>query len=131
MDSVCDGAGPREPSKVCQAEINCVFKSDTQTKEADNSAITELPKDVADVAAASLESPRQDVETVADGRTQAKVPKPGTNVFIHSFFLIPCPSKMVAQLCLVYSSFLRPAKALGFSTSQLTTLCLATLNDQS
>lgn len=78
MESVCDGAGPREPSKVCQAEIKCVLSSDTQTKGADNPAITELQKDVVDVAPARLELSRQDGETVPDGRTIAKVPKPGT-----------------------------------------------------
>lgn len=78
MDSVCDGAVPRDPSKVCQAEIMCVLSSDTQTKGADNPAITELQKDVVDVAPASLELSRQEGEAVPDGRTKAKVPKPGT-----------------------------------------------------
>lgn len=77
MDSVCDGAGPRQPSKVCQAEIECVLNSDIQTKGAVNPAITELQKDVVDRAPASLESSRQDGETVPDGRAKAKVPKPG------------------------------------------------------
>lgn len=85
MDSVCDGAGPREPSKVCQAEIQCVLSSDTQTGGADNPAITELQKDEVDVAPASLELSRQDGET-PDGITKAKVPKPGT--ICHSDLII-------------------------------------------
>ncbi|XP_075875158.1 arginyl-tRNA--protein transferase 1 isoform X2 [Nelusetta ayraudi] len=77
MDSVCDGAGPREPSKVCQAEIKCLLSADTPKKEADNPAITEPQKEVVDAAPASLESSRKDAESVPDERTKAKVPKPG------------------------------------------------------
>lgn len=77
MESVCDGAGPREPSKVCQAEIKCVLSADTQKEGADNPAITAVPKEVVDAAPACLESSRKDPESVLDERTQAKVPKPG------------------------------------------------------
>lgn len=77
MDSVCDGAGPREPSKVCQAEVECVLSADTQNKAAENPAITEPQYEVVDAAPASLESSRKDAESVPDGRTKAKVPKPG------------------------------------------------------
>lgn len=77
MDSVCDGAVSREPSKACQAEIKCVLSADSPKKEADNPAVTEPQKEVVDAAPASLESSRKDAESVPDERTKAKVPKPG------------------------------------------------------
>lgn len=89
MDSVCDGAGPREPSKVCQAEIKCVLSADTPKKEADNPAITEPQKEVVDAAPASLESSRKDAESVPDERTKAKVPKPGKTFYILTRLFFP------------------------------------------
>lgn len=77
MDSVCEEAGPREPSKVCQSEIKCDTSIDIQKEVAECPAITEVQKQVADAAPASSETSRKDSVSVPDGRTTATAPKPG------------------------------------------------------
>lgn len=80
MDSVCDEVGPREPSKVCQSEIKCDISTDIKKEVAEHPAIAEVQKqavDAVDAVPASSETSRQDPGSVSDGRTKAKVPKPG------------------------------------------------------
>lgn len=77
MDSVCDEVGPREPSKVCQSEIKCDISTDIEKEVAEHPAITEVQKQAVDAVPASSETSRQDPGSVPDGKTKAKVPKPG------------------------------------------------------
>lgn len=77
MDSVCNEVGPREPSKVCQSEIKCDISTDIEKEVAEHPAITEVQKQAVDAVPASSEMSRQDPGSVSDGRTKAKVPKPG------------------------------------------------------
>ncbi|XP_074502757.1 arginyl-tRNA--protein transferase 1 isoform X2 [Sebastes fasciatus] len=72
MDSVCDEAGPREPSKV-----KCATITDIQKELPECPAITEAQKEVADVAPTDSETSRKDPASVADERTIATAPKPG------------------------------------------------------
>lgn len=77
---MCEEAGPREPSKVCQSEIKCDTSTssiDIQKEVAECPAITEVQKQVADAAPASSETSRKDPVSVPDGRTTATAPKPG------------------------------------------------------
>lgn len=74
MDSVCEEAGPREPSKVCRPEIECDTSTDIQKEVAECLAITEVQKQVAD---ASSETSRKSPVSVLDERTTATAPKPG------------------------------------------------------
>ncbi|XP_071375736.1 arginyl-tRNA--protein transferase 1 isoform X3 [Centroberyx affinis] len=64
MDSMCEEAGPREPTKVCLSEVECP-------------AITEIQKEVADSKPADSETSRKDPASVSDGRSAATTPKPG------------------------------------------------------
>ena len=75
MDSVCEEAGPREPS--CQLEVKCAAITDIQKEVAECPAITEVQKEVADAAPAGSETSRKDPASVPDGRTTATAPKPG------------------------------------------------------
>ncbi|XP_051281136.1 arginyl-tRNA--protein transferase 1 isoform X4 [Dicentrarchus labrax] len=77
MDSVCEEAGLREPSKVCHSDVKCAAITDIQKEVVESPAITEDQKEVADVAPASLETSRQNPVSVPDGRTTATAPKPG------------------------------------------------------
>ncbi|XP_035519316.1 arginyl-tRNA--protein transferase 1 isoform X1 [Morone saxatilis] len=77
MDSVCEEAGPREPSKVCHSEVKCASITDILKEVVESPAITEDQKEVADVAPASSETSRPDPVSVLDGRTTATAPKPG------------------------------------------------------
>lgn len=74
MDSVCEEAGPREPSKVCQPEIDCDTSTDIQKEVAESLAIADVQKQIAD---ASSETPRKGPVSVPDERTTAPAPKPG------------------------------------------------------
>ncbi|XP_023267581.1 arginyl-tRNA--protein transferase 1 isoform X1 [Seriola lalandi dorsalis] len=77
MDSVCEEAGPREPSKVSHAEVKCPVVTDIQKEVAECPAITEVQKEVADALPTGSEMPRKDPVSVPDGRTTATPPKPG------------------------------------------------------
>ncbi|XP_041803679.1 arginyl-tRNA--protein transferase 1 isoform X1 [Chelmon rostratus] len=77
MDSVCEEASPREPSKVCHSEVKCADVTDIQKEVAECPAITEVQKEVADAAPASSETSIKDPVSVPDGRTIATAPKPG------------------------------------------------------
>lgn len=77
MDSVCEEAGPREPSKVCHSEVKCAAITDIQKEIAECPTITEVQKEVADAAPTSSETPRKDAGSLPDGRTTAAAPKPG------------------------------------------------------
>lgn len=76
MDSVCEEAGPREPSKVCQSEIKCDTSKDVQKEVADGRAITEVHKLAAGATPASSETPGNDPVSVPE-RRPATAPKPG------------------------------------------------------
>ncbi|XP_040906085.1 arginyl-tRNA--protein transferase 1 isoform X2 [Toxotes jaculatrix] len=77
MDSVCEEAGPREPSKVCPAEVKCAAPTDIQKEVAECSAIREVQKEVAEAASTGSETSRTDPVSVPDGRRTATAPKPG------------------------------------------------------
>ncbi|XP_018535714.1 arginyl-tRNA--protein transferase 1 isoform X3 [Lates calcarifer] len=77
MDSVCEEEGPREPSKVCPAEVKCAAITDIQKEVAECPTITEVQKEVVDAAPASSETSREDSVSAPDGRTTATAPKPG------------------------------------------------------
>ncbi|XP_041644796.1 arginyl-tRNA--protein transferase 1 isoform X3 [Cheilinus undulatus] len=77
MDSVCEDAGPREPSKVCHSELKCASITDIEKEAAESPSITETQKDVTDAAPTSSETSRKDPASVPDGRTVASAPKPG------------------------------------------------------
>ncbi|XP_069546146.1 arginyl-tRNA--protein transferase 1 isoform X3 [Brachyistius frenatus] len=77
MDSVCEPAAPREPSKLCHLETKCVAIADIQTEEAECPTITEVPTEVVDATATGSETSRKDPVSVPDGRTAAMAPKPG------------------------------------------------------
>lgn len=75
MDSVCEEAGPREPSKVCHSEVKCAAITDIQKEVAECPAITEVQKEVAEPTGS--ETSIKDPESVQDERTAATAPKPG------------------------------------------------------
>lgn len=74
MDAVCEEAGPREPSEVCQPKRDCDASIDIQKEVADCLAITDVQKQIAD---ASSETPRKGPVSVPDERATAPAPKPG------------------------------------------------------
>ncbi|XP_062287075.1 LOW QUALITY PROTEIN: arginyl-tRNA--protein transferase 1 [Scomber scombrus] len=80
MDSVCEEAGPREPSLVCHPEVKCTDIADIQKEIAECPTITEVQKEAADAAPTSSETPRNDVASLPDGRTAPAAPKPGMGV---------------------------------------------------
>ncbi|XP_059215216.1 arginyl-tRNA--protein transferase 1 isoform X4 [Centropristis striata] len=77
MDSVCEDACPREPSKACHSEEKCASIKDIQKELPECPAITEAQKEVADAAPTSSETSRKDQGSVQDERTTATAPKPG------------------------------------------------------
>ena len=77
MDSVCEEAGPREPSKVCHAEVKCAAITNIQRAEAECPGITEDQREAADAAPTGSEKSRKDTVSVLDGRTTATAPKLG------------------------------------------------------
>lgn len=77
MDSVCEEAGPREPSKVCHSEVKCAAITDIQEELPECPAITDVQKEVADGAPAGSETSRKDPLSVPEERTTATAPKPG------------------------------------------------------
>ncbi|TMS04457.1 Arginyl-tRNA--protein transferase 1, partial [Larimichthys crocea] len=76
MDSVCEEAGPREPSKACHSEVKCAAITDIQKVVAECPAIAEVQEEAADAAPAGSETSRKDSVSL-DGRTTATAPKPG------------------------------------------------------
>eukprot|EP00064_Thunnus_orientalis_P000172 superscaffoldBa00000008_g172 len=80
MDSVCEEAGPREPSQVCHAEVKCTDITDIQKEISECPAITEVQKEVAGATSTSSETSRKDAGSLPDGRTAATAPKPGMGV---------------------------------------------------
>ncbi|XP_042342098.1 arginyl-tRNA--protein transferase 1-like [Plectropomus leopardus] len=84
MDSVCEEAGPQEPSKACHSDVTCAAITDIQKELPECPAITEVQKEVADAAPAGSETSRRDPVSVSDERTTAKAPKPGLNHFFPS-----------------------------------------------
>ncbi|XP_067465723.1 arginyl-tRNA--protein transferase 1 isoform X3 [Thunnus thynnus] len=80
MDSVCEEAGPREPSQVCHAEVKCTDITDIQKEISECPAITEVQKEVAGATSTSSETSRKDAGSLPDGRTAAAAPKPGMGV---------------------------------------------------
>ncbi|XP_068424122.1 arginyl-tRNA--protein transferase 1 isoform X5 [Clinocottus analis] len=78
MDSVCDEAGPREPSNVCHSEVKRAAIADIQKELPECLAITEVQKEVADGAPADSETSRKNPGSVVEERTtKAAAPKPG------------------------------------------------------
>nr|XP_046258440.1 arginyl-tRNA--protein transferase 1 isoform X5 [Scatophagus argus] len=77
MDSVCEEAGPREPSKMCQSEVKCAASIDIQKEVATCPAITEVQTEVVDVTPPISEASGKDLVSVIHGRTTATAPKPG------------------------------------------------------
>ncbi|XP_061545420.1 arginyl-tRNA--protein transferase 1 isoform X3 [Phycodurus eques] len=75
MDSVCEVAGPREPSKGMECAI-----TDIQKEVAECPHITKVDRNEADVTPTVSETPRKEPGSVLDGRTTAAAPKPGIGV---------------------------------------------------
>ncbi|CAG6017748.1 unnamed protein product [Menidia menidia] len=78
MESVCDEAGPREPTKVCQPEMKCAATEDIQHEVKNCPNFTEVQKDVADVKPLISETSQNDPASVSESRTSNVAPKPGT-----------------------------------------------------
>ncbi|XP_038594065.1 arginyl-tRNA--protein transferase 1 isoform X2 [Micropterus salmoides] len=77
MDSVCEEAGPREPSKVCHSEVKCAAATDIQKELAECPAISEVQKEAEEATSTGPETSRKDPVSVPDRRTTATAPKPG------------------------------------------------------
>ncbi|KAM4729413.1 arginyl-tRNA--protein transferase 1 isoform 2-T2 [Anableps anableps] len=77
MDSVCEEAGPREPSKVCQSDVKLAAISDVKQEVPNCPAPAEVQKKSVDSTAASSENSQKDSASVSDAGTAAKAPKPG------------------------------------------------------
>lgn len=77
MDSVCEEAGPREPSKSCYSEIMCSTSTNLQKEVAVRPTMTEVQNQVADIAPSSSEMVRKDPKSFQDDRTAATATKPG------------------------------------------------------
>ncbi|XP_077351471.1 arginyl-tRNA--protein transferase 1 isoform X1 [Festucalex cinctus] len=72
MDSVCEVAGPQEPSKEMECSI-----TEIQKEVAEHPAVTNVERSEADVTPTCSESPRKEPGSVPCGRTTAAAPKPG------------------------------------------------------
>ncbi|KAM4592175.1 arginyl-tRNA--protein transferase 1 isoform 1-T1 [Odontesthes bonariensis] len=77
MDSVCEEAGPREPTKVCQPEMKFAAIEEVQKDVTECPASAEAQKEVADVKPTGSETSQKDPASVSDGRTSSVAPKPG------------------------------------------------------
>ncbi|XP_072247425.1 arginyl-tRNA--protein transferase 1 isoform X3 [Leuresthes tenuis] len=77
MDSVCEEAGPREPTEVCQPEMKCAAIEDVQQDVTDCPAVAEVQKEVADVKPTGSETSQNDAASVSDSRTSSVAPKAG------------------------------------------------------
>lgn len=77
MDSVCEEAGPREPTKVCQSDLKVVANADIKDEVPNCSAATEVQKNSEDSTAGSSENSQNDSASVSEGGTDAKASKPG------------------------------------------------------
>lgn len=94
MDSVCEEAGPRKLSKVCQSEVKCPAVPDKQQEVAECLAVTEVQKEAADAAPTGSETSRRDPVSVSDGRTAAAAPKPGKK---SDFSLFKCLVRLLTN----------------------------------
>uniref|UniRef100_A0AAQ4RL08 Arginyl-tRNA--protein transferase 1 n=1 Tax=Gasterosteus aculeatus aculeatus TaxID=481459 RepID=A0AAQ4RL08_GASAC len=65
MDSVCDQAGPREPSNACPSQVQRAAITDIQKELPECPAATEARKEAGDGAPADSVTPRKDPESVA------------------------------------------------------------------
>lgn len=77
MDSVCEDAGSREPSKSCHSEIMFSPTTNLQKMVAVCPTMTEVQNQVADLAPSSSETVGKDPKPFQDDRTAATPPKPG------------------------------------------------------
>lgn len=78
MDSVCEEAGPRDPTKVCHSEAKCPAIADIQKEVVECPAVTDTPNEIPVAATTTTsETPRTEPISVPDGRTAASTPKPG------------------------------------------------------
>ncbi|XP_077438399.1 arginyl-tRNA--protein transferase 1 isoform X3 [Vanacampus margaritifer] len=75
MDSVCEVAGPQEPSKGIECAI-----ADIQKELAECPAVTNVERNEADVTPTCSEPPRKEPGSVPCGRTTATAPKPGIGI---------------------------------------------------
>ncbi|XP_024916945.1 arginyl-tRNA--protein transferase 1 isoform X3 [Cynoglossus semilaevis] len=75
MDSVCDNAGPREPSKASQAEMKCATVTDIEQEVVECSSVTDVQKEETDATAAGTSGEAE--VSVSGGRTTTSAPKPG------------------------------------------------------
>ncbi|XP_016526692.1 arginyl-tRNA--protein transferase 1 isoform X1 [Poecilia formosa] len=77
MDSVCEDAGPREPTKVCQSDLKVVASADIKDEIPNRSAAEEVQKNSVGSTAGSSENSQNDSASVSEGGTDAKAPNPG------------------------------------------------------
>uniref|UniRef100_A0AAQ4P862 Arginyl-tRNA--protein transferase 1 n=1 Tax=Gasterosteus aculeatus aculeatus TaxID=481459 RepID=A0AAQ4P862_GASAC len=77
MDSVCDQAGPREPSNACPSQVQRAAITDIQKELPECPAATEARKEAGDGAPADSVTPRKDPESVAGERATAGAPRAG------------------------------------------------------
>uniref|UniRef100_A0A3P9NW09 Arginyl-tRNA--protein transferase 1 n=1 Tax=Poecilia reticulata TaxID=8081 RepID=A0A3P9NW09_POERE len=77
MDSVCEEAGPREPTKVCQSDLKVDASADIKDEIPNCSAAEEVQKNSVDSTAGSSENSQNDSASVSEGGTDAKTPNPG------------------------------------------------------
>ncbi|XP_014828367.1 PREDICTED: arginyl-tRNA--protein transferase 1-like, partial [Poecilia mexicana] len=76
MDSVCEDAGPREPTKVCQSDLKVVASADIKDEIPNRSAAEEVQKNSVGSTAGSSENSQNDSASVSEGGTDAKAPNP-------------------------------------------------------
>ncbi|KAK2824051.1 hypothetical protein Q5P01_021226 [Channa striata] len=77
MDSACEEAGSRQPSKVCHSEVKNAAITDIQNEIAECPAITEEQKEVVDAGPTGSETSRKDPACVPAERTTTPAPKQG------------------------------------------------------
>lgn len=77
MDSVCEDAGSREPSRSCHSELVYNTTTNLQKVVAVCPTMTEVQNQVADLAPSSSETVGKDPKSFQDDRTAATPPKPG------------------------------------------------------
>lgn len=77
MDSVCEEAGPQEPTKVCQSDLNVAADSDIKDEVPNCSTAAEVQKNSVDSTVESSENSQNDSASVLEEGTDTKAPKPG------------------------------------------------------
>ncbi|CAJ1067828.1 arginyl-tRNA--protein transferase 1 isoform X2 [Xyrichtys novacula] len=75
MDSVCEEAGPRGPSRP--SELKCPAVSELQTEPAESSDIPEAQKEVPEAGPTGSDTSRTDPESGPERRMMTSAPKPG------------------------------------------------------